>query len=134
MYSPRKSLSEKLYQIGSESFEDYQEARAHRANEKKVMLFYLMISALIWGAMWLAYNYALNYDWMECILFFSVIGLPIASWWNSKITAYYMNVDQMEFWPAFRLTVYQKIMILSFLPIVGSLFESTLNVNKREDD
>ena len=130
----RKPLSQQIYESGQVAFDHHKRAYFHAANRKAITLLYLLISTVFWSALWVFCHFFIHFEWIGSFLGFLAMVLIGASWWYSRITAYYMNEEEMTFWLAFRTTIYSVVLKLAFVPVIGSLFERVLKSKSLDEN
>lgn len=130
MSTPQKSFGGKLHKQGKSRIGTMLESADRSWTEKAILILYLILSSPVWGGLLLVYMYWIREEWVLNLgAVTSVISL-ITSWWQSKITADFIFDEQMSFRLAFKATIFSSLMKLTFIPIVGSVFEHLLTHKK----
>ena len=121
-----KSLSEQAYKLGRDGLSDAKKSYTNACNAKAIWIIYSMGSSPLWISVLLLNHYYIKKEWLAAIGYFGALGCIIASWWYSKITAYYVNEENMSFVMAFKNTLFSVFVQLAFIPLVGPIFEKAL--------
>jgi hypothetical protein len=107
-------------------FKGFQRRFAHVFFQRVVMAVYFAGLSPLWIApLLLARHSGKNDPWLLLTILFGA-GSVAFSWWFSKITAFHMVEENQSFRIAFLSTFLPVITTLSFLPLVGGVFERVL--------
>lgn len=123
MSIPPKSFGAKLYKQGQDSFGKLVNSYDRHLTERALFVLYVILSLPVWGGLLLVYLYWLHDDWVLGTLIFTSLFLLVVSWWQSMVTADLMFDEDMSFRLAMKATIYSGLMKLTFVPIIGPVFE-----------
>ena len=132
MSIPPKSIGDKLHDDVKVSIDHFGKRINRKSTEKMLFIFYIVLFSPIWGGMLLIRTYWIQEDWVFNTFALTSIILFIASWCQSKVTADFMIDEEMSFLLAFKATIYSNLMKLSFIPIIGPVFELLLSSDNKK--